>query len=115
MPFNVTGPITSPSVAPDPVGTAIGLAKTAGLVLVPPVGIATLIGEQVVSSGENPCVAAVDKAEKDPSLLGGAEQAVEGAAEGAAKAVEGAAEGAAGAVEGAVEGIGEGIKNRLGD
>ena len=111
VPFNVTGTLASPSVAPDPLGTALGIAKTAGMVINPVAGIGVLIGDKVAGStggGDNPCVVAVNEsaggAAAEPSVI-------ESVTEGAGGAVGGAAEGAADAVEGAVEGI----KNLFGD
>ena len=109
VPFNVTGTLKSPSVAPDPLGTALGVAKTAGMVINPVAGLGVLIGNQLASSdeakGAGACAAALAEVPKQQSTGGGVEGAAQGAAEGAAGAVEGAAEGAADAVEGAVEGI----------
>ena len=120
VPFNVTGTLKSPSVAPDPLGTALGVAKTAGLVINPVAGLGVLIGERVLSSGDdgNACAAALADAsgqQNEGGIVEGAGEAVEGVAEGAADVVEGAAEGAADAVEGAVEGIEEGLKSLFGD
>ena len=108
VPFNVTGTLASPSVAPDPLGTALGIAKTAGMVINPVAGIGVLIGDKVAGSaggGDNPCVVAVDESAggaAEPSVI---ESVTEGAGDAVGGAVGGAAEGAADAVEGAVEGI----------
>lgn len=115
VPFQVSGTLASPSVAPDPLGTALEVAKTAGLYINPFVGIGVLVGENLlgrVTEDGNPCLEAIQQAESGAKPSQGV---VEDAAEGAASAVEGAAEGAADAVEGAVEGIGEGLKSLFGD
>lgn len=115
VPFNVTGTMKSPSVAPDPLGTALGVAKTAGMVINPVAGLGVLIGEQMAGSderkGAGACAAALVEA---PKRQGGA-GAVEGAAQGAAGAVEGAVEGVADDAGKAVEGAVEGIKSLFGD
>lgn len=105
VPFGVGGTLASPSVTPDPLGTALEVAKTAGLYINPFVGIGVLVGENLlgrVSEDSNPCVAAIQQA-----ASGG--QATDGSA------VERATEGAAEAVEDAVEGIGESLKSLFGD
>jgi len=112
VPFIVTGTLKSPTVAPDPVGTALGVAKAAGTVINPVAGIGALIGSQVADSGSgNPCVVAVDSS----GAGSGEGSTMESITKGAGEAVGGAAEGAAGAVEDAVEGVGKGLKNLLGD
>lgn len=112
VPFNVTGTLASPSVAPDPLGTALGIAKTAGMVINPVAGIGVLIGDKVagqVGGEDNPCVVAVNETAAGAS--GSEPSVIESVTEGASDTVGGAAEGAADAVEGAVEGI----KNLFGD
>ena len=106
VPFNVTGTLASPTVAPDPLGTALGVAKTAGMVINPVAGLAVLIGDRLageISGDENPCLVALGEVKQS-----GAPAAKPGV-------VEGAAEGAAGAVEDAVEGVTEGLKSLFGD
>lgn len=120
VPFNMTGTLKSPIVAPDPLGTALGVAKAAGMVINPVAGLGVLIGERILASGDdgNACAAALAEAPQESGgggIVEGAGEVVGGAAEGAASAVEGVAEGAAEAVEGAVEGIGEGLKSLFGD
>lgn len=112
VPFVVTGTLKSPSVAPDPVGTALGVAKAAGMVINPVAGIGVLIGSQVASGGdENPCVVAVDSSGSGS----GQGSTIDSITKGAGEAVDGAAEGAAGAVEDAVEGVGKGLEGLFGN
>ncbi|MGF1610022.1 MAG: AsmA family protein [Kiloniellales bacterium] len=108
VPFMVTGTLKSPSVSPDPVGTALGVAKAAGTVINPVAGLGVLIGSQVGGGGDqNPCVVAVDSGAASSSQGSTIESITKGAGD--------AAEGAAGAVEDAVKGVGEGLKRLFGD
>jgi len=64
VPFTLRGSLADPAIAPDPAGTALGLAKTAGLVIYPPAGLAAIIGDQQQNQSPNPCVAAVQEVEE---------------------------------------------------
>ncbi len=59
VPLRVTGPILEPSVGPDAIGTVLGMAKIAGMVLNPLVAGAVIVLESEISD-KNPCVAALD-------------------------------------------------------
>jgi len=63
VPFRVGGTLKNPSVAPDLAGTALGIAKTAGVVVNPVAGVSALMGSDAVeSSGEDTaCSAAVEQ------------------------------------------------------
>jgi uncharacterized protein involved in outer membrane biogenesis len=106
VPFNIKGTLKSPTFTPDPMGTALGAAKTIGLFVAPPVALGSLIAENVASGGEeNPCVAAVEAAERgevpaesEPS------SPVEAVIEEPAKVLEGIG-----------EGVTEGLKGLFGD
>ncbi|HKY93787.1 MAG TPA: AsmA family protein [Kiloniellales bacterium] len=107
VPMVVRGPLTKPSVTPDPAGTALGLAKTAGLIVFPPAGLAAIIGDRAVSGDGNACVAAVDKVEEEGGPLSFFEEAgsaisdtVESIGEGAGDTFDAIGEGAKDAVEG---------------
>ncbi len=110
VPFDVAGPITSPSVTPDTMGTAVGIAKAAGVWINPVVGLAVLIGNRVagdLAADKNPCVAALEQAAQ--AKASGKESG------GLTKGAKDAAEGAAGAVGDAFEGLTEGVKSLFGD
>lgn len=102
VPFRVGGTLKSPSVTPDPVGTAVGAAKIAGLFLNPLTAGAALVLE-AETGDRNPCVAAL---EAPPE--GQAETGVGGA-------VEKATEGAGQVLEGIGKGVEEGLKSLFGD
>ncbi len=110
VPFDVAGPIASPSVTPDTMGTAVGIAKAAGVWINPVVGLAVLIGNRVTggsAADRNPCVAALEEA---------AQNKVSGEGSGSlAEDAEDAAKGAAGAVGDAVKGLTDGVKSLFGD
>jgi uncharacterized protein involved in outer membrane biogenesis len=103
VPFLVQGTLAEPQVLPDPVGTAVGAAKIAGIFINPVAAGAALVA-QSETSGTNPCVAALDnpaKASGDGSAQPQPEKS----------AVESATEG----VDSAIEGVGEGLKNLFGN
>jgi uncharacterized protein involved in outer membrane biogenesis len=103
VPFLIQGTLTEPQVLPDPVGTAVGAAKIAGI-FINPVGAGAALVAQSETSGTNPCVAALDnpaQASGDGSTQPQPEKsAVDSATEGASKAIEG---------------VGEGLKNLFGN
>jgi uncharacterized protein involved in outer membrane biogenesis len=109
VPFNIGGTLKSPSVTPDPVGTAIGAAKVVGMFVVPPVAIGSLIAEKAVQEGgKNPCVAALEAV---ASGKASEKSTLETVTEEPGKALENVGEG----VGKALEGVGEGLKNLLGN
>jgi uncharacterized protein involved in outer membrane biogenesis len=120
VPFLIQGTLAEPQVAPDPVGTAVGAAKIAGLFINPLAAGAALIVESETTEA-NPCVAALER----PAQASGAsaaqpqpepeKSAVESATEGVGGIVEGAAEGVGEALEGVGEGISKGLKGLFGN
>lgn len=120
VPFLVGGTLLAPSIGPDPVGTAVGAAKIAGMFINPLAAGAVIILESEAAD-ENPCVAALGQGgrarpESQPASQGEtaidrAAGALGGAAEGAGKAVEGVGD----AVEGVGEGISKGLKGLFGN
>lgn len=119
VPIHLTGPILNPSAAPDPAGTAKGLAKTVGLIVFPPAGIAAIIADKNANqTGGNACVAAVEQVD-----AGGGPQTVfddiwsgaGDAADSVGDAVEGAAEGAGEVLEDTGDAIEEGIQDLFGN
>ena len=107
VPMTVRGPLAAPTVAPDPAGTALGIAKTAGLIVFPPAGLAAIIGDRAVSQDGNPCVAAVEKVEEGGGPLDFFEdlgsatgEVIEDLGEGAGDVIDSLGEGAEDAVEG---------------
>lgn len=57
VPVTVRGSLVNPSIAPDPAGTALGIAKTAGLIVFPPAGLAAIIDDRAEAQQGNACVA----------------------------------------------------------
>ena len=104
VPFLVSGTLADPKFGPDPVGTAVGVAKIAGLLINPLVAGAALIVESETAD-QNPCVAALDQAGK-----GGTAQPQPGG-----NIVEDAAKGVGEALEGVGEGISKGLKSLFGN
>jgi len=103
VPFLIQGTLAKPQVLPDPVGTAVGAAKIAGI-FINPVGAGAALVAPSETSGTNPCVAALD----NPAQASG-----DGSAQPQPEksAVESATEG----VGDAIEGIGEGLKSLFGN
>jgi hypothetical protein len=120
VPFLIQGTLTEPQVLPDPVGTAVGAAKIAGLFINPLYAGAVIIADTATTE-ENPCVAALNQ--PAPASGGAAAQpqpepeksAVESVTEGVGGVVGGAVEGVGGALEGVGEGISKGLKSLFGD
>ena len=103
VPFLIQGTLAKPQVLPDPVGTAIGAAKIAGI-FINPVGAGAALVAQSETSGTNPCVTALDnpaQASGDGSTQPQPEKST----------VEGVTEG----VGSAIEGVGEGLKSLFGN
>ncbi len=101
VPFQVGGTLKSPQVSPDPVGTALGAAKAAGVVVNPLVGLGVIVAEQAAEEDENPCVVALEdgstavqvegdqqQQQQEPSTGGTVEDAVKGATEGIEKGIK---------------------------
>lgn len=113
VPFLIQGTLADPQAVPDPVGTAVGAAKIAGLFINPLAAGALIVGESETSD-QNPCVAALNQ----PAQASGGAQptsTVDSVTEGVGSAVEGAAEGVGDALEGVGEGISKGLKSLFGD
>jgi hypothetical protein len=117
VPFLIQGTLAEPKVLPDPLGTAVGAAKIAGLFINPLAAGAAII-VQSETTEENPCVVALNQ----PAQASGAPAAepqpkstVESATEGVGGVVGGAAEGIGSALEGVGEGIAEGLKGLFGN
>ena len=103
VPFNIGGTLKSPSVTPDPVGTAIGAAKVVGMFVAPPLALGTLIAEKAVESGgKNPCVAALEAVES-------------GQAPAEKSTLDSVTEDAGKALKDAGEGVGKTLKNLFGN
>lgn len=98
-PILVTGTLTAPSVIPDPAGLA---RKAAGIALTtvnPLVAIVPLVMDAVASDGNNPCLAAVERAKskttgpvpqaRDTKGQGGLGGFIKGLGEGLDKALKG--------------------------
>ena len=106
VPMIVRGPLTKPSVSPDPGGTALGIAKTAGLIVFPPAGLAAIIERSKTAEG-NACVAALKKVDEGGgplSFFADAGKAigdtVDSIGKGAGDAIDTIGEGAEDAIEG---------------
>ena len=107
MPFLIQGTLAEPSVIPDPVGTAVGAAKIAGMFINPLAAGAVLVAQSETAE-ENPCVVALE----NPAPASG-DAATQPAAE--KSAIESVTEGVGSAVEGVGEGISEGLKSLFGN
>lgn len=108
IPFLVKGTLAKPSYAPDPVGTAVGAAKVAGLFINPLAVGAILIGESQTAD-QNPCVAALNKSAQAPAA------APQQAAQPSGNIVEDTAKDAADALDSVGKGIAEGLKSLFGN
>lgn len=62
VPFKLGGTLKNPKVEADAVGTAMKVGQIAGGVANPLAALGVLAGGQATGGGENPCVAALDKA-----------------------------------------------------
>jgi len=108
VPFLIQGTLTEPQVLPDPVGTAVGVAKIAGLFINPLYAGAAIIADTATTE-ENPCVAALNQ--PAPATVDAAAQP----APEAQSPVEGITEGVGGVLEGVGKGIAEGLKGLFGN
>ncbi len=111
VPFLVKGTLSEPSVGPDPVGTAVGVAKIAGMFINPLAAGAALVMESEASD-QNPCVAALDQPAQAP-----AQAPAQGTTQPSQEKspIEDAAKGVGDALEGVGEGITKGLKGLFGD
>lgn len=109
VPFNIGGTLKSPTFTPDPVGTALGAAKVVGMFVAPPLAIGSLIAEKSVSSGENPCVAALEAVASGQAPA--KKSTIETVTEDPGKALQDLGEG----VGETLKGVGEGLKNLFGN
>ncbi len=99
VPFRITGTLGQPQVGPDPLGTAVGAAKVAGILFNPLVAGAALLLDSE-SSDQNLCVAAL-----------GQDQG----ATGQGGVVDKATGGVTDTLKGVGEGLDKGLKSLLGD
>jgi hypothetical protein len=108
VPFLIQGTLTKPQVLPDPVGTAVGAAKIAGLFINPLYAGAAIVADSSTTE-TNPCVAALNQ---PAQATGGAAAQPEPAAQ---APVESVTEGVGGVLKGVGEGIAEGLKGLFGN
>ncbi|MEE9210781.1 MAG: AsmA family protein [Kiloniellales bacterium] len=102
VPFLIQGTLAEPKAIPDPVGTAVGVAKIAGLFINPLAAGAMIIADSETTD-QNPCVAALER----PAPAPGATQPK--------STVESVTEGVGGVLEGVGEGISKGLKSLFGN
>ena len=122
VPFRVQGTMKNPRVLPDLAGTALQVAKTAGVVVNPVAGIGALLATDAVSGGEEgtACAAAVEQAQSGSSG-GGVEEILKDPAAAIEKVLPGGdssgdgSGGAGGGAEDAVKGVTEGLKGLFGN
>jgi len=100
VPFRITGSLRQPEIGPDPLGTAVGVAKVAGIFLNPLVAGATLLLDTQTAE-RNPCVAALE---------GGQD-----AAQPQGTIMDKAASGVTDTLKGVGEGLNKGLKSLFGD
>lgn len=116
VPFRVTGAIRDPQVLPDPAGTAVGAAKVAGMVMLPPLLAVDLLSIELNKLGDpkKACLKAVSTIEAG----GGTEAFVARWASKSGDAAKALLEGAAGAVGGVGRGLekaGETVGDTVGE
>jgi AsmA family protein len=120
VPLRISGTLAEPSVGPDPLGTAVGAAKIAGMFLNPLVAGAVIVLDSEMTD-QNPCVAALEKpgaGTKKKVAPSSAERAIEetggalkNAGEEAGKTLKDAGKGAGEALKDASQGAGEALKD----
>lgn len=120
VPLRISGTLSEPSVGPDPLGTAVGAAKIAGMFLNPLVAGAVIVLDSEMTD-QNPCVAAIEKpgaGSQKKEAPSSAERAIEetggalkNAGEEAGKTLKDAGTGAGEALKDAGEGAGEALKD----
>jgi len=103
VPFLIQGTLAKPQVLPDPVGTALGAAKIAGI-FINPVGAGAALVAQSETSETNPCVTALD----NPAQASGGGSAQPQPEK---SSVESITKG----VGDAIGGVGEGLKSLFGN
>ena len=104
VPLRVGGTLAETSVGPDPIGTVVGAAKIAGILLNPLAAGAVILME-TQASAKNPCVAALEESEPR----------AEPETKTAPSAAERMIEGAGGALKDAGEGVSRGLRNIFND
>ncbi len=105
VPFRIGGTLASPSIGPDPLGTAVGAARVAGLFINPlTVGAAIVLESETTE--KNPCVAALERPAKGSSSSQPKRETT---------VIEDTAKGVGDALEGVGQGIGKGLKSLFGD
>jgi len=117
VPFLIQGTLAEPKIVPDPVGTVVGVAKIAGLFINPLAAGAMIIAESE-TTGQNPCVAALERPTPAPGDAAAQPQpksATESVTEGVGGVLEGVGEGVGGVLEGVGEGISKGLKSLFGN
>jgi uncharacterized protein involved in outer membrane biogenesis len=121
IPFRVTGTLAKPSVAPDPMGTAMSAAKVVGSVANPLAALGALAGQQAISGATseeaaNPCLAALSGTASAPAAQGATEEPAQGAAgQPATSPIEDTAKGAGDAVKGVTDEVGKTLKGLFGN
>jgi len=120
VPFNVTGTLKDPTVAPDPLGTAAAAAVLAGAAVNPVAVLGALVAvEQVDEDAPNGCVAVEQQASESGAFglpaLDQATESVQDVLEGVTEDAGEAASGAGEVLEDAAESITEGIQNLFGN
>ncbi len=100
VPFQITGPLRQPEVGPDPLGTAVGVAKVAGILINPLVAGATLLLD-TQTADSNPCVAALEDGQGEVQPQG--------------TIVDKTVRGVTDTLEGVGEGLSKGLKSLFGD
>ncbi|MCH8999587.1 MAG: AsmA family protein, partial [Proteobacteria bacterium] len=115
VPFLVKGTLAAPSVGPDPVGTALGVAKIAGL-FINPLAAGAALALESATADQNPCVAALERPAQGASQ-GAAPAPAQGASQPSQETtvIEDAAKGVGDAIGGVGEGITKGLKSLFGD
>jgi len=103
VPFLIQGTLAEPQVLPDPVGTAVGAAKIAGI-FINPVGAGAALVAQSGTSGANPCVTALDS----PAQASG-----DGSAQ--PQPEKSTVDSVTESMGSAIEGVGEGLKSLFGN
>lgn len=82
VPVRLSGPLADPQVGPDPLGTAVGAARIAGMVINPLAAGAAIILDSEVFTDRNPCVAALRGETGDGAAGASGNPAIDRAAEG---------------------------------
>ncbi|MFQ6017698.1 MAG: AsmA family protein [Kiloniellaceae bacterium] len=117
VPFRVSGTLASPAIGPDPVGTAVGAARIAGLFINPLAAGAVLFAESETAE-QNPCLAALEQVAWAPAAVGAEPEettVIEDAAAGVSETLKGVGAGVGETLEGVGEGITKGLRSLFGD